>query len=312
MYQLIVDGNSLAHRAGSVLFLKSDSGKPTSVSFGVLNMLRSVIEKFDIKEICVTWDYKGSISKKTIYPEYKQHRRQWDDNSYSEYLSIIKQIDDVIGILPYFGIKQLRKEGIEADDIIGLLSKELVKQGQKILVLSSDQDLFQLVEFGIDIYYPLKDLILTRENFESELGLKPEHWIFYRTIKSDSSDNIKGLKGIGEVTAKKLINRFGPWTDWFINKQVKIEILTSVNNSQRMTLQDSSTLPILLRNYQLMSLGFLDENYLQCLLIDFNNQHPMFNEQEIRRYFLENQFDSFLNRNVIHIFREFNRKKDGV
>lgn len=305
---LIADGNSLAHRAGAVLQLTNNRGEPTSVVFGVLSMIRSILGRFEFSEILICWDLKGSILKKSIYPEYKEHRKKSMPQEY--YVNVIKQIEDLVVILPAFGIKQLRRVGVEADDIIGILCENI---RQKILVLSSDQDLFQVISLGADVYYPPKDIILTGDNFEETYGVRPKDWIFYRTVIGDASDNIKGLPGFGEVTGKKLISKFGPWPNWFgAENKVKLEVLCEVNKTQKTVLQSDDVLEVLTRNYSLMTLGFLDTDSSVEIMAEYD-QKPVFDEMKIRGYFLEKQFDSFLNRfhGWVHPFRTvYLRKKE--
>lgn len=290
---LIVDGNGLACRAFSVLQLRNEKGESTSVAYGVLNMIRSIMGKYEFDDVCVCWDWKGSNSKKEKYPEYKKKRPNKDNN----FSGLEAQIEDLIKILPHFGIKQLRRKGVEADDIIGLLTIELQKLGKRVLILSSDKDMFQLIDKGMDVYYPPKDILLTKENFEAELGMKPENWIFYRTLVGDVSDNIKGLKGFGEVTSKKLLDRFGPWPEWFDGFNTRLDVLLSVSTAQRKMLQDGiGALATLTLNYQLMLVGFLDSEILDDLMKEFNEQVPEFNDAEIKDYFVEKCFNSYINR----------------
>lgn len=291
---LVVDGNGIAYRAGAVLQLKNDRGENTSVSFGVMNMIRSMIERFDIKDICVCWDYKGSASKRRAYPDYKKKRKPHDALP-DHYKEIQVQINRLFEILPAFGIKQLRREGVEADDIIGILCEGLVGQSKQVLALSSDQDLLQLVALGADVYYPHKDLIFTKGNFEAEMGVKPEDFIFYKALKGDSGDNIKGLSGFGPVTAKKFINKYGSWVNWYEGTALKPKIyLDGLNSKQRVSIKGG--LETLILNYTLMSVGWLDKSFTGELMEDFNNQHPIFEEEKVKEYFLDQQFDSMVNR----------------
>ena len=319
---LLVDGNSLSHRAGSVLFLKNEKGESTSVAFGVLNMIRSVIERFEVGEICVCWDLKGSKIKKAIYPEYKAGRH--DAMPYEEYYDILKQIEDLVTILPAFGIKQVRKEGVEADDAIGILSKEFGRRKRSTLILSSDKDLWQLISVDIDVYYTPKDFVLTIENFKEKaeddsllLEMTPNDFLFYKTVKGDMGDNIRGLTGFGKVTTKKLINKFGPWIEWFdSNNQAKPEVLNALNKAQKSVLQSEMVLDVLTRNYSLMNLNLEGSDEFYAILAAYDNQNPIFNEMTIRTYFLEKQFNSFMNRfhGFIHPFRAvfLRRKRDEV
>ncbi len=324
---LIVDGNGIAHRSAAVLQLTNGRGENTNVIFGVMKMLRSMIERFEVKDICVCWDWKGSVLKKAAYSDYKKNRRGTLPPEY--YSDLDSQIDKLYKMLPAFGIKQLRREGVEADDIIGLLCEGLMAQGKKVLVLSSDQDLFQLVAFGVDIYYTHKDFIYTKENFKeniSEQGLnlemEPENFIFYKTLKGDEGDNISGLGGFGKVTAKKLINRFGPWTEWYETKADLVKVrhvlkptisIDGLTAKQKTSIQAEGALEKLLLNYSLMSVGWLDRDISESLLEEFYSQAPAFEEEKIKDYFLDQQFEGTLVRwrTWSHPFRILFRRKFG-
>jgi len=322
---LLIDGNGLAHRSAAVLQLTNSQGENTNVIFGVMRMIRAMIERFEVKDICVCWDWKGSVLKKAAYSDYKKNRRGTLPPDY--YSDLDSQIDKLYTVLPAFGIKQLRQEGVEADDVIGLLCEGLLAQGKKILVLSSDQDLFQLVAYGADVYYTHKDFIFTKENFKenvSEQGLKlemePENYIFYKALKGDDGDNIDGLAGFGKVTAKKFINKYGPWTEWyqqptgasryFLKPGISIDGLTA---KQKASIQAEDALAKLLRNYSLMSVGWLDRNIADELLEEFYSQAPAFEEEKIKEYFLAQQFDGTLARwrTWSHPFRILFRRKFG-
>ena len=308
---LIIDGSGFAHRAQGVLHLNTEGGENTSIIFGVLNMIRSFISKHDFREVCVTWDGKKyKEAKWKVYPEYKTNRNHnFDGDSLKFHVEIQRQIKELQKILPALGIKQLRRDYLEADDIIGLLCEGLT--GKKILIVSGDQDLFQLVSEDVTVYYPYKELFLKQDNFEQEVGVSQENFIFYKTIVGDSGDNISGLKGFGEVTAKKLLKAFGPWTGWFTEgsysgwpvHKPKEEVLQSLRENQKQVLleeipgsYDSKALEILVRNYSLMKVGFLDEESSDDLMGDYHNQIPLFDEELVKSYFLEKQFGSLTKR----------------
>jgi len=299
---LLIDGHNFAWRAGSVLHLRSQEGKNVSVTFGMLSMVRSLLEEYQPKVVCICWDFKGSEAKETVFPEYKEHRKKirsgLPDDFYKE---IIIQIAELQTMLPYFGVRQLKKEGIEADDLIGLLCSLL----EKVLVVTSDRDLLQVVSMGANLFYTPKGEVVTHENFTRFSKVKPELYVYYRSLIGDPGDGIPGLKGFGEVTANRLIEKYGKWEDWFEGNRVRVEVLEGLNKSQKRILQDPETKGILIRNYTLMNIGGLIQDRKNEIVGEFLSQKPVFNEEKIREYFLENQFDSYLARYHawIHPFR---------
>jgi len=299
---LIIDGNNFAWRAGSVLFLSNEAGKNVSIAFGMLKMIRSLLEEYNPKKIIVCWDRGGSTAKKEIYPEYKQNRKS---KSLPEefYKEIISQISEIQKILPHFGIKQLVRYGIEADDLIGVLCRDLK---EKALVVSSDKDLLQCVEFGSSMLHTSKNKLVDRTNFFDYTGVSPELFVYYKTILGDSGDNIFGLSGFGEVTAKKLVNTFGSWENWYVNGQIIPQVLTSLRKNQKFIATQPDTLPILERNYKLMNIGCLIEKDKDELLNEVFSQRSKVSEEEIRKCFLDNQFESLLGKfhSWMHVFRQ--------
>jgi DNA polymerase-1 len=308
---IILDGNSYCHRAGHAMFLQNDKGENVSVAFGFLRMTRSLIEKHKPKEVCVCWDAKGgSASKKALYPVYKEQRKQEVGAPFSIYQEIIKQIDEMYSILPDFGLKQIKIEGLEADDAIGLLV-DILPASTQMLVVSSDRDLFQLVNEGATVYYPKDDIYLTKENFEEYFGLKPECYVYYKSLVGDSSDNIKGLEQFGEKTSTRLSRKFGPWINWFSDGNVSISVLNDLKKKQREIIMRSESYEILLRNFALIKLGLLDVNFKDEVWKEYESQKPIFDEQKIKGYLFDKQFSSILARfnAFIHPFRLLSRKE---
>lgn len=300
---IVIDGNSYAHRAGNVMSLVTHRGEETSVSFGMLNMIRVLIEKNKPKEVCVCWDYKGSQSKKQLYPEYKQ--RPHKEGTLEIYKMVNQQILELYEILSSFGIKQLRIAGIEADDLIGIIAQYLGNT-RHTLVVSSDHDLWQLVAFpGVKVYHPQKDLTLSSENFEEKVGFKPEMWVWFRSIMGDTGDNIKGLRWFGEKTARELLAKFGPWTSWWDNEKVRPDVLEHLNKRQKESILAPEAYETLAISYALTKVGMLDEKRAPEIIKSYDEQAPKFDEDAIKKYFFAKEFNSMLARfrSWIHPFR---------
>jgi DNA polymerase-1 len=317
---MVLDGYSLAYRAGHVLSLRTKEGKNTSVIFGLLNMIHSLLEEYLPKSVCICWDCQGSKIKEAMFPDYKIHRRAPDMDNPNEREKVLlakeikKQIDDLYKVIPVFGIKQLRMEGVEADDLIGLICDSL---DGSILVVSSDKDILQVVKPYVSVYYPPKDVTLDILNFEAEMGLSPALWLDYRCLVGDISDGISGLKGFGDVTAKRILKAFGPWKGWWMESQfyggdrIRAAVLDCCNKAQKQVLLSKESKGILERNFALMRLGYLVQDIRGQVLDDLNSQVVGFNEEAIRQYFEENQLTEYLTKyNIwIHAFRNLTRKR---
>jgi DNA polymerase I len=311
---LIVDGNNFAWRAGMVMRLSTQEGKPISVVYGMLNMIRSLLDDYQPKMVCVCWDFKGSDAKSALFPEYKENRKKirsaGDAMPDFVYKEVLTQIAELQVILPYFGIRQIKREGVEADDLIGLLCPALVGA----LVVSGDRDMFQVVDMGASLFYTSKDTIITRENFKEFSKVSPELYVYYRSVLGDLGDGIPGLRGFGEVTVSRLFEKYGDWRNWFIEGRVKVGILETLNRGQRAVIQAPDTKGILARNFALMNIGALVQDKKYDVLKDLQSQRPVFNEEAIRTYFLDNQFNSFIARyhNWIHSFRNMAIKSEKL
>jgi DNA polymerase-1 len=292
---MIIDGTNLAFRAGLVggFSLSTSDGYDTTVHFAMLNMIRYQIDKYNPEEVCVCWDIGGSKIKEALYPEYKEARREKALSSSidkSLFIDIGKQIKELQEVLPYFGIKQVKLYGVEADDLIALLCEEL----KGVLVVSSDKDLLQLVNDGVLVYYLPKDILVTKDNFQELFGVSPELFIYYKSILGDPSDNIKGLKGFGHKTSAKLVLKYGSWKNWIMNESLKV--LGDLNKAQREEISKEGALEILDRNYSLMKAGFLVQDLKDTVLKEFLEQTAKFNPDEVERYFTDKQFSSFLSK----------------
>jgi len=299
---MIIDGTNFAFRAGLVsgFSLSTSEGVDTTVLFAMLNMIRHQMDKYKPEEVCVCWDWEGSKIKEALYPEYKEARRVREKKKdvspidKNLFIDIGQQIKEVQGVLPYFGIKQVKVRGVEADDVIGLLCEEL----KDVLVVSSDKDLLQLVENGTLVYYTPKDVLVTKDNFKELFGVSPELFIYYKCILGDTSDNIAGLMGFGPKTSAKLVLKYGSWKNWYPPPEflLRDEILMDLNKSQREQITGNRVIETLDRNYSLMKAGFLVQDLKDTVLKEFLEQTTTFDSEEIEKYFEDKQFSSYIAR----------------
>jgi len=194
---MIIDGNNLAYREYHKLPQLTSGIKSTSVIFGVLRSLVKLRREFNPEVIIFTWDNKINFRKEQ-YPTYKAHRKK-DDN----FQSVYEQIDIMHKeILPSFGVPSVSVKGMEADDIITVYSHD--KRLYPIVVCSSDTDLYQIVDKNVSIYN-WKDVV-TEQTFIEKYKFPLRAYPIYKSLVGDTSDNIKGVKGIGEKRAKELMS----------------------------------------------------------------------------------------------------------
>jgi len=208
---LLIDGNSMANRAFYATMgrmMKTPTGISTNAVYGFFQIMFKTIEEEKPDKIIVAFDISSSEKRTKIFSEYKAGRHKAPEDLTIQF-PIIKEL------LKTMNIPIVQKDGIEADDILGAIAKKEGKKGNKIIILTGDRDYFQLVDININIRYPktimgkTEYIIYDNYKINEEYGLTPEKLIEVKALMGDASDNIPGVKGIGEKTALKLIIQFG-------------------------------------------------------------------------------------------------------
>ena len=207
---LLIDGNSMANRAFYATMgrmMKTPTGISTNAVYGFFQIMFKTIEEEKPDKIIVAFDISSSEKRTKIFNEYKAGRHKAPEDLTMQF-PIIKEL------LRMMNIPIVQKDGIEADDILGAIAKKEGKKGNKIIILTGDRDYFQLVDMNVNIRYPktimgkTEYIIYDNYKINEEYGLTPEKLIEVKALMGDASDNIPGVKGIGEKTALKLIIQF--------------------------------------------------------------------------------------------------------
>ncbi|HHX03153.1 MAG TPA: DNA polymerase I [Tissierellia bacterium] len=200
---LLVDGNSLVNRAYYALPpLTNKDGVPTGAIHGFLTMLFSMLRENDFDHLMVAFDTKAKTFRHKEYPDYKATRKGMPDDL-AQQMPILKEILDSLRIM------HTEKDGYEADDLIGTLAMRAKEDGFSTVILTGDRDLLQLVQEDIEVSVPrrgVSDLInFDEQTVIEDMGIHPNQVVDYKGLRGDPSDNIPGVKGIGDVTAKRLL-----------------------------------------------------------------------------------------------------------
>ena len=204
---VLVDGFSIAFRAFYALpeTLMTSKGTPTNVIHGFMSMLNKITSDYKLNQLIVTWDLPGQTFRNENYTEYNANRTSAPDN-------FNLQIPLLQSLLKTFNIPQVSKEGYEADDVLGSLSKSLNSDKKKVLIVTGDRDTFQLISKKTNILYTkrgISDVDLVDEKFFVEkFGIKTSQYVEYLALKGDPSDNIPGLPGVGQKTATTLLQEY--------------------------------------------------------------------------------------------------------
>lgn len=209
---VIIDGNSLTFRAFYGLPpLTSSDGEPCGAIFGFCKMLINVLQKTEPKHIVVAFDAGKHTFRHDIFNEYKGTRNPTPED-------LKQQFPILKGLLQEMGIKVIEMEDIEADDLIGSCARKF--SGEKILV-SGDRDLLQLVDSDTKVWLTQKGITDVLEVDEKVLkekyGVEPYQIIEMKAIMGDKSDNIPGVKGVGEKTALKLLDEYKDLDNIYLN-----------------------------------------------------------------------------------------------
>lgn len=200
---VLVDGSSYLYRAFNAFPpLTNAQGEPTGAMYGVLNMLRSLIVQVQPTHLAVIFDAKGKTFRDELYESYKAHRPPMPD----ELKTQIKPLHQMIHAL---GIPLLSVEGVEADDVIGTLATQASSKGKKVLISTGDKDMAQLVNDNIMLINTMTNTLLDEAGVMEKFGVPPSKIIDLLALVGDSSDNIVGVKGVGNKTALALLQNIG-------------------------------------------------------------------------------------------------------
>ena len=200
---VLVDGSSYLYRAFHAFPpLTNREGEPTGAIYGVVNMLKSLISQVEPSHIAVVFDAKGKTFRDELFEQYKSHRPPMPDELRS-------QIQPLHAIIKALGIPLISVEGVEADDVIGTLAVQAAKEGKHVLISTGDKDMAQLVNDHIMLINTMNNTLLDREGVIEKYGIPPELVIDWLALQGDSSDNIPGVKGVGEKTALALLQGIG-------------------------------------------------------------------------------------------------------
>jgi len=211
----LLDGHSLTHRAFYALpLLTNDEGEYTNAVFGFVRMLFSLTDEWNPDRMIITFDKKAPTFRHEEYEDYKAGRKKMPEE-------LVPQIPLLQQTIEKLKIPMLAKEGYEADDLLGTLSKEAAEEGYMVYIVTGDRDALQLVSENVNILYTRKgisdlvkfDLDKVMEKYE----LPPEKLIDRKGLMGDSSDNIPGVPGIGKKTALKLLKEFGSMEEILAN-----------------------------------------------------------------------------------------------
>ena len=213
---MIVDGLNTFIRSWTVNPTMNEDGDHTGGVVGSLKSIGYQIREFNPTRVVVTFDGKGGSKKrKKIFEGYKAGRenrrfrvnRQYGElmTEEEEQLSMRQQFVWLNDVLDYLPVQTMIYDEIEADDVIGYLTTQVLKEDEEVVIVSTDKDFLQLVSERVTVFSPTKKKTYDRQAVKDEFGIWPQNILLYRTLDGDKSDNIPGIKGCG---IKTLLKRF--------------------------------------------------------------------------------------------------------
>ncbi|MGI6595923.1 MAG: 5'-3' exonuclease [Candidatus Ratteibacteria bacterium] len=205
----LVDGSALIYRSYyAIRDLRTSAGRPTNAVYGFLMAILKLIKEKNPEYICILYDLKAPTIRHKSFAEYKAHRRPMPDELV-EQLCVIKEMTGLLGI------KQMEKEGYEADDLIATLAERFKREDNRVFIITGDKDIMQILNEQTVIVRPDGKKQVTIDDFRKQYGMEPSSVPDIIGLSGDASDNIPGVYGIGEKTALKLLQRYGTIEDLY-------------------------------------------------------------------------------------------------
>ena len=287
---VLVDGNSIMNRAfygimGSKMLTTKD-GKYTNAVYGFLAILFKLLDDVKPKYMAVAFDLKAPTARHKMYEGYKANRKGMPDEL-AEQMPIIKEI------LRAMNIDIVEKEGYEADDVLGTLSRYGEKHKLEVVILSGDRDTFQLATNKVTIRIPhtkggkTETDEYNKEKIIEKYGIKPEQLIDVKGLQGDTSDNIPGVPGVGEKTALKLIQEYGSIENLY--KKIE-EGKDDLKGKQREKIVENKDLAYLSKTLGTINLEVPIEDNLE----DFKVEE--WDKQKVYEIFKELNFNRYIDR----------------
>jgi len=272
---LLIDGNAIMHRAYHALPpFKAADGTPTNVVYGYLSMLNKVIIDFKPDYLISCFDTPKDTFRNKLFKEYQSQRPKIDDD-------FIVQIPLVKQALDAAGIERMEKDGFEADDLIGTITRIFEANKFRVVILTGDKDIFQLITDNVFVAAPQLGLanikIFDKSEVEKKLDVNPRQIVEYKALAGDPSDNYPGAPGIGPKTASKLIHQFGTVEQIYKNiEKVESEKVKEILKKEKDSVFVSKKLATIMTDVEInLNIEKLKFNGFNKKLMDFLTQYQM-------------------------------------
>ena len=265
---ILIDGSSYLYRAFFACPpLTNAKGEPTGAIFGVINMIRSLMNQYNPTHIAVVFDAKGGSFRNEIYSEYKATRDEMPEN-------LRPQVEPIHTILKAMGLPLLCVDGVEADDVIGTLARQAEKENLEVLISTGDKDMAQLVSDKVTLINTMNNTVLDPQGIIDKFGVPPEKIIDYLALRGDNSDNIPGVAGIGEKTAQALLTAFDSVKD----------IYNHLDDIEKLSIRGAKSLKQkLIDNQKDAELSYLLATIKTDVALDFTNEQLLVTDLDVNK-----------------------------
>ncbi|KHN49208.1 DNA polymerase I [Pectobacterium fontis] len=278
---ILVDGSSYLYRAYHAFPpLTNSAGEATGAMYGVLNMLRSLLQQYQPSHVAVVFDAKGKTFRDELFENYKAHRPPMPED-------LREQIEPLHNMVKAMGLPLLAVSGVEADDVIGTLAVQAEKAGRSVLISTGDKDMAQLVTPNVTLINTMNNTILGPQEVCDKYGIPPDLIIDFLALMGDSSDNIPGVPGVGEKTAQALLQGLGGLDSLYANLD-KIAAL-SFRGAKTMAPKLEQHKEVAYLSYQLATIKTdveleLSSDQLTVNELDVDELHRLFSRYEFKRW----------------------------
>ena len=249
--------------------LRNSEGFPTGLLTGFINFVDSLHKDHSTDYLVFALDSKGKTFRNDVYDEYKAHREAPPED-------LVKQLPVAIEWIEQMGFANLSMDGFEADDVIATVTRIAKEQGMKVRIVSHDKDLYQLIDDGVVVMYDsVKKMEVDEAACIEKFGVNPKDFINFQAIVGDSSDNVPGVKGIGQKGASKLINEYRTLEAIYDDLEncgtVRTQkLLTESKESAFLSRELVTMRTDVYESLDLENFTFEDKNYLSCLIDEFH------------------------------------------
>ncbi|AIL32936.1 DNA polymerase I [Basilea psittacipulmonis] len=281
---LLVDGSSYLYRAFHAMpDLRNGSGQPTGAIYGMVNMMRRILQDYPAQYIACVFDAKGKTFRDDIYADYKATRQSMPED-------LSTQIPIIFKTLEAMGWPLMIKSGVEADDVIGTMAKLATAEGFQTWISTGDKDLAQLVNEQVTLVNTMNNEILNIEGVQKKFGVRPDQIIDFLMLKGDSVDNIPGVNGCGEKTAVKWLEQYDTVDNLIAHSsEIKGKIGEKLRDHIQAGLFDLSKQLITIKTDCDLTDCFTNWKGLEPREADLKTLSEIFKEYEFRTWYKETQ-----------------------